>query len=85
VFFSSPEGGGKLSAIISNVVSSPFIDVLKPETVENWNNERINAPGLWAELAGEHIIWTCPSSSVRDIAEPLELLKFWDQVIKSHQ
>ncbi len=71
--------------VVSNVVQSPFIDVLKPETVQRWNESRINAPGLWAELAGEHVVLTCPSSSIRNLVEPLELIKFWDDVIRCHQ
>jgi hypothetical protein len=76
--------GGNLKIVISNVVESPFIDVNQTDTVSNWCNRK-NAPGLWAELCGEHVIFTCPSETVKDLDNPLEFLQFWDSILKTHQ
>ncbi len=37
-----------------------------------------------AELAGENIIFTAPSSCIRDIKNPVELIKYWDTVVAGH-
>ena len=53
--FSSPFGGliyfessgpGNLSVGMNNVVESPFIDLTKPSTIEDWPRRR-QATGLW--------------------------------------
>ncbi|CAF1006076.1 unnamed protein product [Brachionus calyciflorus] len=90
--FSSPYGGlvyfesskpGCLEIQLSNVVESPYFDLTKKETIDNWSKNR-NAPGLWAELAGENVIFTTPSSCIRQIEDPTDVLNFWDRVAESH-
>lgn len=37
-----------------------------------------------AELAGENIIFTSPSRSVRHLENPVKVLKLWDDVVRTH-
>ena len=76
--------GGRISVVISNVVASPYFDLTKPETVFKWNLSGSQAPGLWAELAGEFIIFTCPSDAIRHLDDPKPVIKFWDEVVRTH-
>lgn len=83
IYFESSKAGN-LDVIISNVVESPYYDVKKPETAYNWDVNRLK-PGLWAEIAGHHIILTCPSSCLRDLRDPSEVAEFWDEAVRLHQ
>jgi hypothetical protein len=64
---------------LSNVVESPYFDLTKSETVNDWPRRK-NASGLWAELAGRHIIFTTSSSCIRHLENPTQILNFWDKV-----
>ena len=70
--------------MISNVVETPYFDVTKPKYSEDWETIRTK-PGLWAEIAGNHIILTIPSSSIRELDDAKSLIKFWDEVVIQHQ
>ncbi len=37
-----------------------------------------------AEICGEHIIITTPSNCIKNLDNPVELIKFWDRVVESH-
>lgn len=45
VYFESTRSGS-IKVSLTNVVTAPYFDLTKPETIKNWN-ERKNAPGLW--------------------------------------
>ena len=45
IYFDSPNAGS-IVVNLSNVVESPFIDLTKNETIDDWSRRR-NAPGLW--------------------------------------
>jgi len=82
VYFESLKADVAIEAIISNVVESPYFDLTLPTTVDDWPRRR-SAPGLWCELAGEHIVFTAPSSCLRGLKSPAEVLQFWDRVCVS--
>jgi len=45
IYFESP-GPGSISLTLNNIVESPFIDLTKPATIEDWPRRR-QSPGLW--------------------------------------
>lgn len=49
IYFES-SGKGSLIVNLSNVVESPYIDLTKPETINDWNRRR-NSPGLWLVIS----------------------------------
>ena len=71
--------------MLSNVIETPYYNIYDQDSIDNWDNSRQNSPGLWAEIAGEHFIFTVPSSCVRDLEDPSEIITFWDQVLENHQ
>ncbi len=84
VYFESLKADVSIEAIIGNVVESPYFDLTLPATVDDWPR-RMNAPGLWCELAGEYIVFTAPSYCVRQLKTPADILQFWDKVcVSSH-
>ncbi|XP_078696217.1 TRPM8 channel-associated factor 1-like isoform X1 [Branchiostoma floridae x Branchiostoma belcheri] len=83
IYLESPEYPSELTIMIENVVEAPCFDLTKPETVDNWQ-VGCQLPGLWAELAGRHVIFTLPSTCLRDGFNPTEMLLFWDKVVQAH-
>jgi hypothetical protein len=65
-----------------NVVEAPMFDLEKPITVKEWPGVRHKAPGLWSDIAGKHIVITCPSESVRALKDPTLILEYWDNSIR---
>lgn len=66
-----------------NIVESPYFDLTKPETVNDWHRRK-QSVGLWAELAGRHIIFTAKSEHIKHLDDPTELMEFWDKVVAGH-
>lgn len=48
-------------------------------TANEWKQNRA-APGPWAEIEGDRMIITVPSSSVRNLEKPEAVAKLWDEV-----
>ena len=69
---------------MSNVVQSPYFDVTSPDYSNNWGINRMK-PGLWAELAGNHIVLTVPSDCIRSLDDPRAIVDFWDNLVIQHQ
>ena len=68
---------------LHNAVPAPHFDLKDPESVHNWKVRR-DAPGLWADLSGEFITITLPSSSIREIDDPSKVMRLWDKVVLAH-
>jgi hypothetical protein len=71
---------GKVEVQIAGAVEAPLF-VLGETTRDDWIARRSKLPGPWAELATKKLILTVPSRVVRDLRDPDELLKTWDQVM----
>lgn len=80
IYLDSPKGVSTLRLKLENVIETPFYDLNLQETVDNWHNSS-KAPGLWAELCGKHIVFTCPSQFIRNIPDPSKILKIWDLIV----
>lgn len=62
------------------IVEAPNFE-LGETTQSEWAYLR-KAPAPWAQLAGKYFIATIPSSAVRDIEKPQEIIEFWDKIIE---
>jgi len=92
---SSPYGGliyliptqseeGKQETIsISGAVKAPYF-VSGETDVAKWNETIKHYPAPWAELQGEHVIHTIPSSLVRNLDTPDELMENWDTFVEQY-
>jgi hypothetical protein len=84
IYFNSPPDGGSLDVTMNNVIEAPFYDLTNQETVANWKNQGRNKPAIWAELAGQNIVFTVQSKHIRQLTDPKEVLKFWDRIVVEH-
>jgi len=72
---------GSIDITIENGVNAPrYIHGVTSEV--EWNNTVRNYPAPWAELQGEQFILTVPSSSIRNLDNPVELLDWWDTALQ---
>lgn len=73
-------GLGSVKFDISGAVAAPFF--VKGETsLRDWKTVR-NNPAPWAELQGNEVIVTVPSSVIRSLDNPQELLETWDEILR---
>jgi hypothetical protein len=72
---------GMVNVTIENAVEAPhYIHGVTSEL--EWNSTIRNLPAPWAELQGEKFILTVPSSSIRNLSNPVELLDWWDTALE---
>ncbi|MFH0945967.1 MAG: M60 family metallopeptidase [Planctomycetota bacterium] len=73
----------ELRAEVSGVVEAPRFQLSDPKSARDWRRSR-EAPGPWAELEGEYIVISVPSSAIRAFQNPAPLVRWWDGVLASH-
>lgn len=71
---------GKVSMRVSGAVPAPLF-VLGQTTNQEWIAEISQQPAPWAELAGKNLIITLPSKAIRELRNPEELMRKWDEVL----
>ncbi|GIV02386.1 MAG: hypothetical protein KatS3mg015_1216 [Fimbriimonadales bacterium] len=80
LYLEIPQGhNGRLQVVVENVVTAPYY-IHGKTTKGEWQLER-QAPAPWAELETSKLILTVPSSVIRDLDDPVALMKFWDDVM----
>lgn len=72
--------GGTVEVLVAGAVEAPLF-VLGTTSPEEWRAKIRNAPGPWAELATDRIIVTIPSSHIREVDDPTQVLEFWNKVM----
>ena len=83
VYMESPDGGGTIRFELVNVVEAPYFDLTNPTSVVDWCRRR-SAPGLWADISGEHVTITLPAASVRHVDDLSDAIATWDRVVASY-
>ena len=71
---------GTLELTVRGAVEAPLYQLGKTD-LKVWRDAIRHRPGPWAELAGRRVVLTVPSSSVRKLDDPEELMTFWDRVL----
>lgn len=87
LFFQSPNNeSSSITVNLHHVVLTPTYDLTDPNRAELWKYRCSKASGLWADIAGQHIVFNLPSKSVVHLksAELDRVLQFWDSVILAH-
>ena len=64
-------------------MEAPLFKLDDPESVRSWPKRRL-APGLWADVMGEHITITLPATSVRQLDDLTAVMRTWDSVVRAH-
>lgn len=80
IYLDSPKGNTQIRLKLENVIETPFFDLNQPETILNWHKNS-KASGLWAELAGKHIVFTCPTQYIQNLGDPSKVLQLWDLIV----
>lgn len=70
----------KIAVTIAGAVQAPRY-VRGKTPLKTWREEIRNYPGPWAELEGERIILTVPSSVAARLDQPDELMRLWDEIL----
>jgi len=73
---------GSVEVKVSNAVDAPRF-VRGKTSLEEWQKTIRNNPGPWAELEGNLVILSVPSTSVRDLDNPEALMAYWDKVMEA--
>ncbi|MBI5864787.1 MAG: hypothetical protein HZB38_09810 [Planctomycetes bacterium] len=68
---------------ISHAIAMPHYVDGKTDLAE-WRERIRSAPAPWAELESDKIILTIPSRVVRDLENPDEVMKFWNDLSDAH-
>jgi len=69
---------GKLEVTVEGAVEAPLF-VRGVTTAAQWRRAR-NAPGPWAEMQGNTIVLSVPSSVVRTLENPEAVMAYWDEL-----
>ncbi len=73
---------GTVDVEIAGAVEAPHFVLGKVDPVQ-WRTEVRNRPAPWAELETRKVILTVPSTVVRHLEDPVELMELWDHVLDS--
>ncbi|MGH7133186.1 MAG: M60 family metallopeptidase [Phycisphaerales bacterium] len=73
---------GEARFTISGAVESPLF-VLGKTSVDEWQSTIRAAPGPWAELQAGKVIVAVPSTAIRNLDDPTEVLQFWDKIVSA--
>jgi hypothetical protein len=87
LFLQSPNGeSNSITINLHHVVLTPTYDITDPNRAELWEYKRLNASGLWADIAGRYIVFNLPSKSVTHLksAQLDRALQFWDSIVLAH-
>ena len=68
-----------IDIVLDNVFQSPYFDVTSRKSVSSWATRRY-ADGPWAEIAGEFVTITLPSSAIRALMNPGPVMRMWDRL-----
>ena len=77
---SDQTGEEAFEVTIKGAVRAPWFK-LGRDTPAQWKTIR-QYPAPWAELEGEHTILTLPSAMIRDLVNPIPVIKAYDQLVK---
>jgi hypothetical protein len=82
LYIDVPEGAAaqKAAVTINGAVEAPLYE-LGVTTADDWKSTIRRRPAPWAELAARNVIFSVPSSLVRDLDDPKPVLTLWDQIV----
>ena len=78
-------GGSKLDAIkvrISNALEAPYFALGRTDPT-SWRADIRSKPAPWAELETSRVILSVPSTVVRNLDDPVDLMEWWVKVLDS--
>lgn len=73
---------GEIEVKISGGIAAPYY-VLGKTDLKEWVNEGRRAPAPWAELECAGVILSVPSSAIRELENPEELMQLWLKIVQA--
>ncbi len=73
---------GTIPVSVNGCIAAPWF-VLGKTSVEDWRKTIRAAPAPWAELECSSIIYSVPSSAIRNLDDPKTLMEIWDSQMNS--
>ena len=85
IYIVVPRGrhANRIPITISHAIEAPLF-VRGQTDLANWRQTIRNAPAPWAELQGNNVILTVPSSVVRTLDDPEALMALWDRILDGY-
>lgn len=87
LFLQSPDDeSNSITVNLHYVVLTPTYYLMEPNRTALWEYRRSHGQGLWADIAGQYIVFNLPSKSVTHLtSDQLDrAMRFWDSVILAH-
>ena len=78
---SQTTGTDSFEVTIDGAVRAPWFK-LGRDSVPQWQETLRRAPAPWAELEGDRAILTLPSAMIRDLDDPVPLIRFYDRLVQ---
>ncbi len=72
---------GEINVTISGAIRAPLF-VLGETSDFEWIYSEKDNPAPWAELVSNNFIMTVPSSEIRDLNNPSQLMNWWDRALE---
>jgi hypothetical protein len=73
----------KVQVTINGAVRAPYF-ILGKHSDHEWINTIRNYQAPWAELQSERVILTLSSKEIRNLENPTELMKKWDEIVDAY-
>ena len=82
IYLEAPAGTeiGNIDVTISGAIEAPYF-VLGEDTNADWIDSIRDNPAPYAELSSGNVIISLPSSMIRDLENPEELMTYWRDVV----
>lgn len=74
------QGLGEITVKISGGVSAPYF-VRDVTSIQAWNATEKKKMAPWGEIEGRNVIVTVPSSVLREVDNPQQLIEVWDTIL----
>lgn len=86
IYIEAPEEspGGTSQVRIANAIEAPHF-VLGKTKRRDWITKIKNHPAPWAELEGKNLIITLQSEKIRELENPDDVIRFWDQAQENNR
>ncbi len=68
---------------ISGAIRAPYF-ILGETDIDKWNETIKHYPAPWAELRGEQVIHTLPSSIIKELDRPDQVMQKWDDMVEQY-
>jgi len=83
IYITVPAGSnlGQFDVLVEDAVAAPTY-IHNQTTFAEWNNTQRHNPAPWTELVSSKFVLTVPSSEIRNLDNPIELMNWWETALQ---